>query len=336
MNSQNIKKALFPAIIICLIILAGCIFKATTEEENGNNGNGHNSVEIPEDGYSGKILSTPEGSPSDNYFKTNEEEYGIEAVSAPIIEKLNELKDSDKEVILWGDIVTDVADYAGQQIIVSRIDIPSDNFSLEWTIENNDDLGISFQYPKGIEFEVSDNAVVFDGWELEVLNNPKGLDFEDWLNANYTESIDKPCQITTTTDVRLGDLHTVEASIGEGDNCEELGIFAMSSDKQKILKLTLGRRPDKDYKEITKTIRFTSTLTPDEFDINESKKNGDNGDDAEVPNPASVFCEEQGGELEMRTDKKTKGTFGICIFDDDSECEEWTFYRGECQKGDNK
>ena len=55
---------------------------------------------------------------------------------------------------------------------------------------------------------------------------------------------------------------------------------------------------------------------------------------ADMRNPASVFCEEQGGTLEIRTDKDG-GQIGYCIFEDGSECEEWAFYRGECIPGDS-
>jgi putative hemolysin len=48
-----------------------------------------------------------------------------------------------------------------------------------------------------------------------------------------------------------------------------------------------------------------------------------------LPNPASVFCQEQGGQLEIRTDA-SGGQYGVCIFADGSECDEWAFYRGEC------
>jgi putative hemolysin len=47
-----------------------------------------------------------------------------------------------------------------------------------------------------------------------------------------------------------------------------------------------------------------------------------------LANPASVHCEEQGYTLEMRTDEN--GTYGVCIFPDGTECEEWAYYRGEC------
>ncbi len=54
----------------------------------------------------------------------------------------------------------------------------------------------------------------------------------------------------------------------------------------------------------------------------------------ELKNPASVYCVEHGGKLEIRSNKF--GEVGYCVFDDGSECEEWSFYQGECQKGEKK
>jgi putative hemolysin len=51
-----------------------------------------------------------------------------------------------------------------------------------------------------------------------------------------------------------------------------------------------------------------------------------------LANPASVYCEEQGYVLEMRTDEN--GTHGVCLFPDGSECEEWAYFRGECAPGE--
>ena len=53
-----------------------------------------------------------------------------------------------------------------------------------------------------------------------------------------------------------------------------------------------------------------------------------------LSNPASVYCEENSGELEIREDD-TGGQIGYCLFSDGSECEEWAFYRGECQPGED-
>ncbi|MEJ2749725.1 MAG: DUF333 domain-containing protein [Anaerolineae bacterium] len=52
-----------------------------------------------------------------------------------------------------------------------------------------------------------------------------------------------------------------------------------------------------------------------------------------LANPASVNCEDQGGRLEMRQDKDG-GQYGVCIFEDGSECEEWAFFRDECAPGE--
>ncbi len=56
------------------------------------------------------------------------------------------------------------------------------------------------------------------------------------------------------------------------------------------------------------------------------------GDAAAIANPASVFCNENGGTSEIRTAADGSQT-GICVFDDGTECDEWAFYRGECDLG---
>jgi putative hemolysin len=52
-------------------------------------------------------------------------------------------------------------------------------------------------------------------------------------------------------------------------------------------------------------------------------------DSANMPNPASVYCEQQGFISEIRTAEDGSQS-GICIFPDGSECDEWAYYRGEC------
>jgi putative hemolysin len=56
------------------------------------------------------------------------------------------------------------------------------------------------------------------------------------------------------------------------------------------------------------------------------------GNGSEVANPASAFCEAQGGTVELRTGEDGSQQ-GVCVFADGSECDEWAFYRGECQPG---
>ena len=47
-------------------------------------------------------------------------------------------------------------------------------------------------------------------------------------------------------------------------------------------------------------------------------------------NPASEYCIQHGGRLEIRSDA-SGGQWGACVFPRGSECEEWAFYRQECR-----
>jgi putative hemolysin len=48
-----------------------------------------------------------------------------------------------------------------------------------------------------------------------------------------------------------------------------------------------------------------------------------------MPNPASVYCEQNGNKLEIITAADGSQS-GRCVFPDGSVCEEWAYYRGEC------
>lgn len=50
---------------------------------------------------------------------------------------------------------------------------------------------------------------------------------------------------------------------------------------------------------------------------------------AGLPNPASVFCEQNGNKLEIRTAADGSQS-GVCVFPDGSACDEWAYYQGEC------
>lgn len=54
--------------------------------------------------------------------------------------------------------------------------------------------------------------------------------------------------------------------------------------------------------------------------------------EANMPNPASVHCEQNKGKLELRQDA-SGGVVGMCVFPDQSECEEWAYFRSECKPG---
>ena len=51
-----------------------------------------------------------------------------------------------------------------------------------------------------------------------------------------------------------------------------------------------------------------------------------------LANPASVYCEEQGGTL--RNEETEEGTRGVCVLPDGTECGEWDYFYGRCLKND--
>lgn len=54
-----------------------------------------------------------------------------------------------------------------------------------------------------------------------------------------------------------------------------------------------------------------------------------------LANPASVNCGKKGGQLIIKQ-RSDGGQYGICVFEDNRQCEEWTLLHGECQPGDFK
>jgi putative hemolysin len=58
------------------------------------------------------------------------------------------------------------------------------------------------------------------------------------------------------------------------------------------------------------------------------EKTSEKEGNADMPNPASKYCEENGGTLDIITNKDG-AQFGMCVFEDYS-CEEWTYLNGEC------
>jgi putative hemolysin len=55
----------------------------------------------------------------------------------------------------------------------------------------------------------------------------------------------------------------------------------------------------------------------------------------ELANPASENCIAKGGELRIET-AGNGGQYGLCLFEDNRQCEEWALLRGTCPVGGRK
>ena len=74
------------------------------------------------------------------------------------------------------------------------------------------------------------------------------------------------------------------------------------------------------------------TKTDGNIPTNNQINSGTNN--SKIANPASVFCIEKGGKLEIRTASDGSQS-GYCIFSSGKECEEWAYFRGECSLDNN-
>ena len=52
----------------------------------------------------------------------------------------------------------------------------------------------------------------------------------------------------------------------------------------------------------------------------------------QLANPASQNCVARGGTLTIER-RPDGGQFGVCVFTDNYQCEEWAMFRGECPTG---
>lgn len=59
------------------------------------------------------------------------------------------------------------------------------------------------------------------------------------------------------------------------------------------------------------------------------------GPETMIPNPASRNCIKQGGVLTMKK-RPDGGVYGVCLLEDNRQCEEWALFRGVCPKGGRK
>ena len=57
--------------------------------------------------------------------------------------------------------------------------------------------------------------------------------------------------------------------------------------------------------------------------------NKNDKDSTQIANPASVYCVNHGGRVEIREDNESN-QYGVCIFENGSECEEWSFFGNKC------
>jgi putative hemolysin len=65
------------------------------------------------------------------------------------------------------------------------------------------------------------------------------------------------------------------------------------------------------------------------FQVQKLETSGTDNPQVNMPNPASVYCTQNGNKLEIRTAADSSQS-GVCVFPDGSTCDEWAYFRKEC------
>jgi putative hemolysin len=75
-------------------------------------------------------------------------------------------------------------------------------------------------------------------------------------------------------------------------------------------------------------LELSAAAVPPAMDAAPATAQGKRG----LANPASENCVRLGGTLDIRT-RPDGGQYGVCVFEDNRQCEEWALLRGQCPEG---
>jgi putative hemolysin len=74
---------------------------------------------------------------------------------------------------------------------------------------------------------------------------------------------------------------------------------------------------------------FNDKFKEKPYDLLGINKTGENTSNTQIANPASVNCVNKGGKISIIN--RPEGQVGMCTLSTGTVCEEWAYFRGECQ-----
>lgn len=86
-----------------------------------------------------------------------------------------------------------------------------------------------------------------------------------------------------------------------------------------------GLKEDRSNRLYSLCVKSLETIIPSDTTNTSSGSTG-------MSNPASIFCVSKGYKNIIRNNADGS-QYGVCVFNDGSECDEWKYYRGECGEG---
>ena len=294
----------------------------------------------PVAGLAGRIVSLGDGAQYDDKLVLEGPlpvELGISSAvfgnGHPMLrDTISAWRDSGQTVTVDGQIISGASDVNGCQVQVSAIYVdgePVDPLG-EWPTYTEDEWGLSLRYPPDATARREEGPFITVAWDsVELVLGCKLPGQDDSIVRGRTESLRAMgyAQFLGGPEPRMGwlvDGRLLSIRYGQASDVRDGGEIRRGN---LTCTLSLWQTGDKwfeagdlspDAQERADIILSTVTLVSPPT----APPQG-------LANPASVFCVEQGGQLELRTDAQG-GQYGVCRFADGIECEEWAHFRGEC------
>lgn len=244
---------------------------------------------------------------------------------------LASLRDTGEVVQLDGLIISGANDVNGVQLQVQAVyrdGVAVDPLG-DWRTFEDAALGLSLRYPPEARIEQDGGPFVTIAWDdVALVIGSRLATQETSIIWGRTESLEPTGEalIAGAREPRLGwmvDGRLLGLRYGQRGNIRDGDEIQRGDRKITVSLWQLGpdwfTRGDLTPDEVERADIILSTLA-----VLDAAPMG-----VGMANPASVYCEEQGGQLDIRTDAQG-GQYGVCIFADGSECDEWAFFRGEC------
>lgn len=133
----------------------------------------------------------------------------------------------------------------------------------QWSSYINNQLGVKLQYPVNLEVNAKENNLIkIDDFSLQFISNTEELEFDNWFWKTYSKEGNESCQLKDS-ELKIGKLNTffvdktIDSNISETKKqCNDAGRYAISGDKKKIIKLSIGGNPAREMAQILATIQL--------------------------------------------------------------------------------
>lgn len=128
---------------------------------------------------------------------------------------------------------------------------------------------------------------------------------------------------------------------GKEINCPVVSPDSMSEECKQILAINCAQVNVCEAKDSNAMIGDSNSIVNNDSNVNAVDTNSlivsdtnsisvlDTNTIANMPNPASVYCIDQNGTIDIRQDVNGNEQ-GFCILDNNVECDEWAYFRNEC------